>query len=263
MSGVISFDKFSLNEDKIGSFYNDELNPRFWDKYKTKNGDVKWKFDSLVRKKLLKISEDFYSKFEDLLGDLPIEDIQLTGSLANYNYTDHSDLDVHVLVDFKKIDSPKEVLKAAIDGVRFIWNMRHDVIIRGHDVELYLQDIHEPHTSTGLYSLKEDKWIKNPEFDPPKVDEQDVNKKYEAFVSEINSLESKLVSSSSLPKDAKDLYKRLQRLKEKIQKMRKESLSKDGEFSVGNLAFKLLRNNGYIGKIIDLLTQAYARIYSE
>lgn len=263
MFEVVSFDRFSLNEDQIGSFYNDELNPKFWDKYKNKSGDIDWVFDALVRKKLIRISEDFYSKFEELLGDLPIEDIQLTGSLANYNYTDKSDLDVHILVDFGKVGSPKEVLKSAIDGIRFIWNLRHDVIIRGHDVELYLQDVNEPHTSTGLYSLKDNKWIKKPKFDPPQVDEQDVNKKYEAFVSEINELESKLVTSTSLPKDAKDMYKRLLRLKEKIQKMRKESLSKQGEFSVGNLTFKLLRNNGYIGKIIDLMSQAYARIYSE
>ncbi len=263
MPEVLNFDRFCLNEDKIGSFYNDELNPKFWDKYKNKSGDTEWVFDALVRKKLLRIADDFYSKFGDLLGDLPIEDIQLTGSLANYNYTDKSDLDVHVLIDFSKVKSPRDVLKAAIDGVRFIWNLRHDVIIRGHDVELYLQDVNEPHTSTGLYSLKENKWIKKPQFDPPQVDEQDVNKKYEAFVSEINQLESKLVTSASLPKDAKDMYKRLERLKEKIQKMRKESLSKQGEFSVGNLTFKLLRNNGYIGKIIDLLSQAYARIYSE
>lgn len=263
MVKVLSFKDFSLFENKIGSFYNDELNPKFWDKYKDKEGETRWVFDPLVRKKLLRISEDFYSKFGDLLGDLPIEDIHLTGSLANYNYTDKSDLDVHVLVDFKKIDSSRDVLKAAVDGIRFMWNLRHDVIIRDHDVELYLQDVNEPHTSTGLYSLKDNRWIKKPQFDPPTVDEQDVNKKYEAYAAEINELEAKLVTSSSLPKEAKEMYKRLVRLKEKIQKMRKESLAKDGEFSVGNLTFKLLRNNGYIGKIIDLLSQAYARIYSE
>lgn len=263
MFQVLDFKNFSVNENKVGSFYNDELNPKFWDRYKDKSGDTRWVFDGLVRKKLLRIADDFYSKFNDLLGDLPIEDIQLTGSLANYNYTDKSDLDVHVLVDFGKVDSPKDILKAAVDGIRFMWNLRHDVIIRDHDVELYLQDINEPHTASGLYSLKDNKWVKKPKFDPPSVDEQDVNKKYESLVSEIHELESKLVTSSSLPSDAKIMYKRLLRLKEKIQKMRKESLSKDGEFSVGNLVFKLLRNNGYIGKIIDLISQSYARIYSE
>ena len=263
MASISDFSNFVLNEEKVGSFYNDELNPKFWDKYKNKSGGTEWVFDRIVRKKLLKIADDFYEKYKDLLGDLPIEDVQLTGSLANFNYTDKSDLDVHVLVDFNKIKSKRDILKAAVDGVRFVWNLRHDVVIRNHDVELSLQDIHEPHTASGLYSLMNDKWIRKPKFDPPEVDEHDVRKKFDGFASEINQMESKLVTSSSLPDNAKEMYKRLLRIKEKIQKMRKDDLAKDGEFSVGNLAFKMLRNDGYIGKIIDLISKAYARIYSE
>lgn len=263
MNPVLDFSAFSLTEAKIGSFYNDELNPKFWDKYTSKEGKVKWVFDPLVRRKLLRIADDFYSKFGDLLGDLPISDIQLTGSLANYNYTDQSDLDVHVLVDFSKISSDKKTLKAAIDGIRFMWNLRHDVIIRGHDVELYLQDIKEPHTASGLYSLQDNKWIRIPKFDPPEIDEQDVKKKFESVVSDISNLESKLVLVPELPSEAKDLYKRLNKVKEKVQKMRKEDLGSKGEFSVGNLVFKKLRNEGYIAKLIDLISKSYSRIYSE
>lgn len=262
MNPVKRFCEF-LFEEKIGSFYNDELNPKFWDKHVNKNGDVKWEFDPLVRKKLLKISEDFFSKYEDLLKSTPIDDIQLTGSLANFNYTDLSDLDVHVLIDFGKVDAPKEILKAAIDGIRFIWNLRHDVVIRGHDVELYLQDKDEPHTASGLFSLKNNEWIKSPKFDPPSVDEQDVEKKFQGISSEIKELENKLLLVGQLPSNSKDLYKRANKLKDKIQKMRKEGLSKEGEFSVGNLAFKKLRNEGYIEKLIDIISGAYGRIYSE
>ncbi len=262
MNPVKKFKDF-LFEEKIGSFYNDELNPKFWDKKVNKEGDVKWEFDPLVRKKLLKISEDFFSKYDDLLKGAKIQDIQLTGSLANYNYTDYSDLDVHVLINFSDVDSPKDVLKAAVDGIRFVWNLRHDVVIRGHDVELYLQDSKEPHTASGLYSLKDNKWIRKPKFDPPGVDEQDVNKKFEGLASEIRELENKLILVQNVPSDAKDLYKRANKLKEKIQKMRKEGLSESGEFSVGNLAFKKLRNEGYIEKLIDIISGAYGRIYSE
>lgn len=263
MTEVKSFSDFYLIESKVGSFYNDELNPKFWDLYKTEGGKSKWVFDPLVRKKLLKISQDFYEKFGDLLGSLEISDIQLTGSLANYNYTDKSDLDVHILVDFSKVKAPRDVLKSAVDGIRFMWNLRHDVIIRGHDVELYLQDVSEPHTASGLYSLKDNKWIREPKFNPPQVDEQDVNKKFEGIASEINRMESKLILMPDLPSEAKDMYKRLIKLKEKVQKMRKEELSKFGEFAVGNLAFKKLRNEGYIEKLINLISKAYARIYSE
>jgi hypothetical protein len=252
-----------LFEEKIGSFYNDELNPKFWDKKVNKEGDVKFEFDPLVRKKLLKIADDFFSKFDDLLKGAKIQDIQLTGSLANFNYTDYSDLDVHVLINFSDVDAPKDVLKSAVDGIRFIWNLRHDVVVRGHDVELYLQDSKEPHTASGLYSLKDNKWIRKPKFDPPAVDEQDVNKKFDGLASDINQLQNKLLLVQNVPSDAKELYKRANKVKEKIQKMRKEGLSKSGEFSVGNLAFKKLRNEGYIEKLIDIISGAYGRIYSE
>ena len=66
-----------------------------------------------------------------------------------------------------------------------------------------------------------------------------------------------------MPYDAKELYKRANKVKEKLQKMRKEDLAKSGEFSVGNLAFKKLRNEGYIEKLIDIISGAYGRIYSE
>ena len=262
MNPVKRFQDF-LFEEKIGSFYNDELNPKFWDKKVNKEGEVKFEFDPLVRKKLLKIADDFFSKFDDLLKGAKIQDIQLTGSLANFNYTDYSDLDVHVLINFSDVDAPKDVLKSAVDGIRFIWNLRHDVVVRGHDVELYLQDSKEPHTASGLYSLKDNKWIRKPKFDPPAVDEQDVNKKFDGLASDINQLQNKLLLVQNVPSDAKDLYKRANKVKEKIQKMRKEGLSKSGEFSVGNLAFKKLRNEGYIEKLIDIISGAYGRIYSE
>jgi hypothetical protein len=95
------------------------------------------------------------------------------------------------------------------------------------------------------------------------VDEDDVNKKADSIAYQIGELESKLVSSSSLPKDARSLFKRAKALKKKISKMRLEGIEKGGEFSIGNLSFKKLRNDGYIGKLIDVISQSYDRIYSE
>lgn len=252
-----------ISEGRISEFYNDELNPKFWTKKKNQKGETEWVLDRNVRKKLLIIAKDFYSKFEDTIGKPKIVDIQLTGSLSNYNYTKYSDLDVHVLVDFDKIDAPKKVLKSAIDGIRFIWNLRHDIRIRGHEVETYMQDSEEPHVASGLYSLMDDEWIKKPTFDPPSVDPADVDKKYEGIASDINKFEEKLVKQNTTPSNAKELYEKAGKLKEKIMKMRKEGLQKEGEFSVGNLAFKKLRNEGYIEKLIDTISQAYDKIYSE
>lgn len=264
MEAVKSFKDYFLFEKQVNAFYQDELNPKFWTKKVSKDGSKeRWVLDPIIRKKLLKIGEEFYEKLDEVVGKTPIYDIQLTGSLANYNWTDLSDLDVHVLVDFDKIKAPRKVIEAAGEGAKFIWNTRHDIKMRGHDVEVFLQDSDERHHITGLFSLKDNKWIKKPHFDPPKVDEDDVNKKAEDIAKEISSLESKLVISYTLPKDARNLFNRAKTLKKKISKMRKEGLDKKGEFSVGNLAFKKLRNDGYIGKLIDVMSQAYDRIYEE
>lgn len=264
MEIVKTFKDYFLSEKQVNAFYQDELNPKFWTKRVSKDGSKeKWVLDPLVRKKLLKIGQEFYEKLDDVVGKVPIQDIQLTGSLANYNWTELSDLDVHILVDFDKIKAPRKVIEAAGEGAKFIWNTRHDIKLRGHDVEVFLQDSDERHHITGLFSLKDNRWIKKPQFDPPKVDEDDVNKKADGIANEISSLESKLISSYSLPKDSRNLFRRAKTLKKKISKMRREGLSKKGEFSVGNLVFKKLRNEGYIGKLIDIMSKAYDRIYTE
>jgi hypothetical protein len=46
-------------------------------------------------------------------------------------------------------------------------------------------------------------------------------------------------------------------------KMRKEGLAERGEFSVENLVFKKLRNEGYIQNLIDLISRSYEKIYNE
>ena len=247
----------SINEGD--NYYHETLNPLFW----TINSDDEYIFDPVIRKKLLSIADDFFAGYSDIAKNSEIKDIQLTGSMANFNYTDQSDLDVHVLIDFKTIEGSSEVSKAAVDGIRFIWNLRHNIKMRGHDVELYVQDHEEPHVSSGLYSLMRGEWVKKPIYKDPKVDDSDVEKKYRSIASDIDRLDSKLITAENIPSNAKDLHEMSTRLKKKIQKMRKESLSKGGEFSIGNLAFKKLRNSGYIGKLIDIISISYDRIYNE
>jgi hypothetical protein len=169
MKHVKPYNQF-LNE---GEFYKGELNSIFWKDQK---------FNPETRTKLLQIATDFYT---DLKVEAPIIDIHLTGSLANFNWTEHSDLDVHVILDFTIIGDDVELVKKAVDGLRFIWNLRHPVKIQGFDVELYAQDKDEPHVASGLYSLMKDEWITIPEPSNPKIDEKDVYRKVEAFITEI------------------------------------------------------------------------------
>jgi hypothetical protein len=240
------FSEFLLENE----FYNDSLNPLFW------KGD---EFDPMVRTKLLQIAQDFY---EDLDVDIPIEDIQLTGSLANYNWTKFSDLDVHVIMDLSQVNADVELVKKAMDGLRFQWNQRHPVVMRGHDVELYAQDINQIHLASGLYSLMKGEWLRKPEFNPPSVDPQDVYRKVQAYGVQIEQLKERLAEAD--PNEAKDVLEQASVLKKKISRARDEKLAhKGGEFSVENLVFKQMRNNGMFGDLIDIKSEAYSRMYSE
>jgi hypothetical protein len=244
-----------LFED-LEPFYQPSLNPRVWG---VTDVNTAPNIHPGLRNRLLVIAQDFY---EALKVEIPIEDIHLTGSLANYNWTKYSDFDVHVLFDFTKINEDTALVKKALDGQRFMWNQRHPVQILSHDVELYAQDISEPHIASGLYSLLKDEWITCPVFMPPTVDPKDVSRRVEALETEIEMLAKEIVTGD-FGLIQEPLISRVDWLKEKIMKARKDGLSARGEFSVENLTFKALRNSGHIEKLIDLGKEAYRRRHSD
>ena len=234
------------------NYYNDTLHPQFWDEFEFKED---------ILKPILKIVDDFVKDDAHISPEM-VEDVQLTGSLANYNYSEYSDLDVHILLDFADINKDEEIVKRALDGKRFIWNLRHDIKFNGHEVELYFQDIHEPHVASGLFSLSGNRWIKKPKYEKPEVDHEDVVKKAESFKREFDLLDDALDNISD-EKEFSLINRRAKKLKEKIMRMRKEGLAGKGEFSVENLAFKNLRNDQTIARLNDLIIKSYDLMYSK
>ena len=232
-------------------FYNDTLHPEFW--------DAAANFDQVVREKLLTIAKDV-SEAAGVKDEL-IDDIQLTGSMANFNYTDFSDLDVHILLDFAKINHDEDLVKKALDGKRFVWNLRHDITMAGHDVEVYFQDTEEPHKASGLYSIKDNKWIRQPEHNEPEVDERDVTAKADRLKGEIADLEVALQTTEG--EDLGELAEAADALRAKVAKMRKDSLEANGEFGIGNLAFKELRNSDYMERLIDVANGIYDKQFTQ
>ena len=240
-----SFKKYFEN----ANYYNNTLHPKFWDDFT---------FREDILNPILKIVNDFVENDEHISVEM-IEDIQLTGSLAN---SDHSDLDVHILLDFADVNEDESIVKRALDGKRFIWNLRHDIQFNNHEVELYFQDIHEPHVASGLFSIQDNRWIKKPVHNPPEIDHRDVQKKASQFKKELDLLEEALHNIS----DAKEfalINKRAKKLKDKIMRMRKQGLVGKGEFSVENLAFKTLRNDETISKLNDLIIKSYDLMFSK
>ena len=223
----------------------DELNPKVWDDQNTLNREV--------RKQLLQIAADFYEQTEI---DADIKDIILTGSLANYNWSEkYSDYDLHILIDFNDVSDDVELVKKFVDGARKIWNDNYDLKIEGYEVEVYIQDVDEPHKSTGIYSIKDDKWLVKPKKIDFELDEEAVKDKARSVMKRISDLEEEAGKT-----EHSKFVEKVNKVWEKVKNFRKSGLSEEGgEFSIGNITFKLLRRTGYIGKIMDMKKKSYEK----
>lgn len=210
--------------------YHEKLNPKLY-------GDREnLLLNKDVRKQLLKIADSFL-KFIDL-PKMKVEDIILTGSNANYNWTAQSDVDLHLIVDYKSIEKDCKFISAFFTDKKTLWNQNHDVTIHGHQVEVYVQDANEKHVATGIYSVQNDEWIKKPTYNKPSSDDSAVAAKANHIKCEIDHIISTRSENMAI-----------QRVKEKIRNMRKTGLTSKGEFSTENLAFKELRKSGYLEKL--------------
>jgi predicted nucleotidyltransferase len=224
----------SANELKFDHrIYNSVLNPEIW------NGDV---LKPEVVDKMLKVANAFY---KDTELNVPIEDIYFLGSTAGYNWTPTSDMDLHILVDFSKIDPNKELVKKYVDALKNKWNQEHDIHIGDHQIEVYIQDINDVNRSQSVYSVLNNKWVKKPNYQDIQVDKETIKKKYSQYVEMIN----KVINQGDV-----DLMKTVIK---RLYDMREAGLSSGGEYSVENLVFKLLRSTGYISKLRQNVKSVY------
>ena len=222
---------------------NNTLNNEIWD-YDSSVNDKEPTINNEVKDILFEVSDDFIN----FLGvDIDVEDITMTGSLSNYNWSSFSDVDLHILVDFGSSNRPKKVLRELFNAKQGIGNSLRDITVYGYEVEIYVQDSEEPHFSSGVYSVLNDEWIVSPNKLETSWDEKKVLKKSKEWMGIIDGLYRKSNIQSS-----EEILNLIQKVKEKLKKFRKCGLEDGGEFSYENLAFKFLRRNGYLKKLSDL-----------
>ena len=205
--------------------------------------------------KLLEIAKNFLEGVG--LDSIVIADITFTGSLANYNWSDYSDIDLHILVDFDQIDENTELVQEFFRGKIGVWNRMHDIRIYDHEVEIYVQDEKEKHVSSGVYSVMRDRWLITPYKKDIDLDWTSVEMKYKMLASLINEVD--ILYGTARYKEANDFPKKI---KERIRNFRKCGLDKSGEYSIENLAFKMLRRGGQLEKLSDLALQSYDQMMS-
>lgn len=231
MATIQELESFKLSD---AVKFHKELNPRLWNE---------GKLDPEVRDQLLLIAEDFVEYLG--LDNLKVEDVTISGSNAAYSYTPHSDLDLHILVDFNKLPN-NPVYQELFTAKKTLYNDLHDISVRDVPVELYVQDTNQVHTSLGEYSVVHDKWIRIPKKRRANFDEVATKAKYEKLGDLIE-----LALKSRDPKRVKDTI-------DLVKRYRKAGLEKAGEFGPENLAFKAIRKQGLIQDLYDLKAQLHA-----
>ena len=215
------------------------LNPKIW----APDGEI----DDEIINKLIDIADDFYNSLDI---SYEYDDLLLTGILANYNWSDYSDFDLHILLDTEKLDDNKGFIEDLLKSKTDNWNDKHDIKLRGYDVELYIQPKDQKHDSTGVYSLKNKEWVNKPKPSKEKIDKNTILKKYKKLTKKIDKIINKF-------NEGELKYVEAEKVISQIKKMRQASLDKDGEYGSENLIFKLLRRNGYIEKLFSIKNKGY------
>ena len=227
--------RIPIPED-ISLQYHNNLNPKLWDDGKLK---------SEVRGKLIQFAET-WRDFAMIPKEM-VQDIVMTGGNANYNYTDQSDIDVHLVVDRDGFGLPRDFIDQFLQDKKILWTMTHpDIKVYGYPLEPYAQDPSETiPMNQGQYSLMNDQWIQMPtNLNIDFTGNQVLQDKVDHYKQVIDRLIRSNASSNAL-----------KAIKNKITSARGPAIAKGGEFSLENLVFKELRNQGYIDKI-DMYTKS-------
>lgn len=193
-----------------------------------------------IRKRLLEIAELFIGT---LKVDFFVNDIVMTGSLVNYNWSDFSDVDLHVITSLDNYGKNKPLFEDLFRLKKNAFNLKHDITIKGYDVELYIEDSAGERFSAGVYSVLNDDWVKAPVYEKADIDLNKVKEKSQQWMDIIDG-----VIDAAENEDIKTVKELFDKYEDKLDKYRSCGLKKGGEYSYENLVFKVLRRNGYIGK---------------
>ena len=221
------------------------LNPALWDGECLKKG---------LAYKFLRIAKAFF-EFLEVPENVQVLDVLLIGSNANYNWTDKSDIDLHVVINYQAGADNLHLVKNLMMAKKSIWSNNYPLTYKGMDIELYAQDWNDRlHSSVGQYSLMRGKWLKKPNADIISVDDEIIDAKMAPLQYEIEQLDEK----------DPQLEYRIKHILDRLYKMRQTGLEAEGEYSVENLAFKKLRNKGLLARLKDLAKQiAFSQLQVE
>ncbi len=252
----------TLHEDILANIAKDTKVPKdVLDSFKIKNTlnpDI-WINDKLnpkVRQKLILIAKDFMKKLE-IDAKPEIKDIIFTGSLANFNWSKFSDIDLHIVLDFEKLGDDASFVEDYFWAQKALWNEEHDITIFDYPIEIYVQDVDHKLEATAVYSVLNDKWLLKPKQTEFKLDNNAVKAKAEKFLNQLRDIKNNYDN-----KEYQKVVDKVDKLKKHIQNMRTGGLEKGGEFSLENIVFKVLRRTPFMDYLDSFKNKSYDSLMS-
>jgi len=243
ISKEIKVPKDVLNSFKI----KDTLNPQIWENDK---------LNPKVRTNLIKIANDFYTGL-NLPTEVKLKDVIFTGSLANFNWSKFSDIDLHVVLDFSQLEGGDQFKEDFFYAQKAIWNQEHNITVFDFPVEIYAQDVKAKLVATAVYSVKFDKWVLKPEHETFKVNKKAIKEKADKFISKLRE-----IRHDYNEKDFQSVVDKVTILKDKIKKYRTAGLENGGEYSMENIVFKTLRRTPFMDILDSYKAKAYDTLMS-
>lgn len=239
----------SVPKDVLNSFQiKESLNSEIWPTDKELNPKV--------TAKLMQIAKDFIKDLE-LPQEVKISDIIFTGSLANFNWSKYSDIDLHIVLDFEQFEAEPKILEDYFYGQKAIWNEEYDISVFSYPVEIYVQDVNAELQATAVYSVMNNKWVKKPKREAFELDKSAIKDKADKFIYQLRG-----IRQDYKDKQYKSVVDKVKKLKEKIYDMRTAGLEKGGELSLENLVFKVLRRIPFMDQLDSYKAKAYDNLMS-
>jgi predicted nucleotidyltransferase len=238
----------NIPKDVLNSFkIKDNLNQDIWSEDK---------LNPKIKKKLINIAKDFLKDIE-LPKGIKINDIIFTGSLANYNWSKFSDIDLHIVIDFKQFEADEKMVEDYFYAQKSIWNQEHDITVFDYPVELYVQDVNHELVANAVYSVLRDKWLKKPKREEFDVDRKAIKDSAEKYIHYLKD-----IRQDYKDKHYQKVVDKVTKLKNKIKNMRKAGLESGGEYSHENLVFKVLRRTQFMDILDSFKSKAYDNLMS-
>lgn len=210
------------------------------------------RLDKDVRNMLLAIYSDILEDLRNKGYELHPEFVVITGSLLGPNWDSQSDLDFHIGIDFDKDDYGQSFPDYLSMYCRSFNENKFQ--IKGRDLELYFQNVNEPHYSPGIYDVMNDHWIRPPNHEKIIISDEERKTAQEYL--------DKILHLDSLNLNPGEKLTESQRLFNSIKQLRKKSLLEEhSEAAFGNQVFKLLRRNGGLQKLSDMIKDSKYNLY--